>query len=169
MCTRAPPAPSVLQALNFVALWNANMPNLSTPPAPVHPGTSRLLRLEGAALLLAMAAVYGLTGESWGMAAALFLLPDLSLAAYLAGPRVGAVAYNAAHSTLGGLGLAIIGLLSGNATLVAGAAIWLGHVGFDRMLGYGLKYATGFRHTHLGMIGRNHTPTPPTAATGARP
>ena len=54
------------------------MPNLSTPPAPVHPGTTHLLRLEGAALLLAMAAVYGLTGESWGMAAALFLLTRAS-------------------------------------------------------------------------------------------
>lgn len=145
------------------------MPNLSTPPAPVHPGTTHLLRLEGAALLLAMAAVYGLTGESWGMAAALFLLPDLSLAAYLAGPRVGAIAYNAAHSTLGGLGLAIVGVLTGNATLVAGAAIWLGHVGFDRMLGYGLKYATGFRHTHLGLIGRRHTATPTTATLGGTP
>lgn len=145
------------------------MPNLSTPPAPVHPGTTHLLRLEGAALLLAMASVYGLTGESWGMAAALFLLPDLSLAAYLAGPRVGAIAYNAAHSTLGGLGLAIVGVLTGNATLVAGAAIWLGHVGFDRMLGYGLKYATGFRHTHLGLIGRRHTTSPTTATLGSTP
>jgi len=145
------------------------MPNLSTPPAPVPPATTHLLRLEGAALLLAMAAVHGLTGESWGMAAALFLLPDLSLAAYLAGPRVGAIAYNAAHSTLGGLGLAIVGVLTGNATLVAGAAIWLGHVGFDRMLGYGLKYATGFRHTHLGLIGRRHTTSPTTATLGSTP
>ena len=103
------------------------------------------------------------------MAAALFLLPDLSLAAYLAGPRVGAIAYNAAHSTLGGLGLAIVGVLTGNATLVAGAAIWLGHVGFDRMLGYGLKYATGFRHTHLGLIGRRHTTSPTTATLGGTP
>ena len=147
------------------------MPNLSTPPAPVHPGTTHLLRLEGAALLLAMAAVYWLTGESWGMAAALFLLPDLSLAAYLAGPRVGAIAYNAAHSTLGCLGLAIVGVLWRAVVFAmpAGAAIWLGHVGFDRMLGYGLKYATGFRHTHLGLIGRRHTTSPTTATLGSTP
>jgi hypothetical protein len=60
-------------------------------------------------------------------------------------------------------------VLTGDATLVAGAAIWLGHVGFDRMLGYGLKYATGFRDTHLGVIGRRHTTTPPTAAMGEKP
>lgn len=28
------------------------------------------------------------------------------------------------------------------------------HIGMDRLLGYGLKYPTGFRHTHLGRIGR---------------
>jgi hypothetical protein len=26
-------------------------------------------------------------------------------------------------------------------------------VGFDRALGYGLKYQAGFKHTHLGLIG----------------
>ena len=145
------------------------MPNLTTSLLPAGHGTSRLLRLEGAALLLAAAAVYTQTGESWGMAAGLCLLPDLSLAAYLAGPRVGAVAYNAAHSTLGGLGLAIAGVLTGDTTLLAWAAIWLGHVGFDRMLGYGLKYAAGFRHTHLGLIGRHLAATPPTVAMGGSP
>lgn len=145
------------------------MSNPPIPPPFAAARMHRLLRLEGAALLLAAAAVYAQSGESWGLAAALFLLPDLSLAAYLAGPRVGAAAYNAAHSTLGGLGLAGAGVLTVDSTLVAGAAIWLGHVGFDRMLGYGLKYATGFRHTHLGLIGRQRTGTPANAATGETP
>jgi hypothetical protein len=34
------------------------------------------------------------------------------------------------------------------------ALIWLAHVGFDRALGYGLKYATAFGDTHLGRIGK---------------
>ena len=33
------------------------------------------------------------------------------------------------------------------------AFIWAAHAGFDRALCYGLKYATGFGHTHLGRIG----------------
>ena len=40
-----------------------------------------------------------------------------------------------------------------NGFLVAGL-IWIAHVGFDRALGYGLKYASGFGDTHLGRIGR---------------
>ena len=30
------------------------------------------------------------------------------------------------------------------------ALIWAAHIGFDRALGYGLKYAAGFGVTHLG-------------------
>jgi hypothetical protein len=27
--------------------------------------------------------------------------------------------------------------------------IWIVHIGMDRMLGFGLKYPTGFKETHL--------------------
>ena len=39
-------------------------------------------------------------------------------------------------------------------TLVSLALIWVAHIGFDRMLGYGLKYPTAFGHTHLGVVGK---------------
>jgi len=32
------------------------------------------------------------------------------------------------------------------------ALIWAAHIGFDRFLGYGLKYPVAFRVTHLGSI-----------------
>lgn len=32
--------------------------------------------------------------------------------------------------------------------------IWCAHIGFDRALGYGLKYPEGFGFTHLGRIGQ---------------
>lgn len=38
--------------------------------------------------------------------------------------------------------------------VLAVALIWLAHIGFDRALGYGLKYDTGFSFTHLGRIGK---------------
>ena len=34
------------------------------------------------------------------------------------------------------------------------ALIWLAHIGFDRLLGYGLKSTEGFGFTHLGRIGK---------------
>jgi hypothetical protein len=117
-------------------------------------GVRSLLRFEGLALLGGAAALYGRSGGDWRLFAVLFLAPDLSFAGYLAGPRVGAAAYNALHSTVGPLMLAAAGIALEQHLAVSVALIWLAHVGFDRMLGYGLKYARGFTSTHLGRIGR---------------
>src|SRR5581483_12330765 len=57
-------------------------------------GVRTLLRLEGLALFAAMIALYVLWGGKWWLFAVLFLAPDLSFAAYLAGPRFGALVYN---------------------------------------------------------------------------
>ena len=113
-----------------------------------------LLRLEGAALLIIATVLYANTGTGWLFYALLFLVPDLSFLGYLAGPRVGAIAYNAAHTTLGPIALALVGIYAGVSLLIAIALIWAAHIGIDRMLGYGLKYAAGFGFTHLVRIGR---------------
>ncbi len=55
-----------------------------------------MLRLEGLALLAAAVWLYAHAGFDWKMFAILFLAPDLSFTFYLAGPRVGAIAYNTA-------------------------------------------------------------------------
>jgi len=36
--------------------------------------------------------------------------------------------------------------------LLAYSLIWLAHIGFDRMLGFGLKYPTRFADTHLARV-----------------
>lgn len=117
-------------------------------------GTPRLmLRLEGLGLLGLAALLYHSSGAAWWLFAALFLVPDLSFLAYLAGRRAGAVAYNLAHFELFPALLAGAGVIW-EPRLVLIALIWAAHIGWDRMLGYGLKYATSFDHTHLGLIGK---------------
>ncbi len=113
-----------------------------------------LLRLEGLVLAAGAVAFYAHQGGSWWLFAALFLAPDVSFAAYLRGPRVGAVIYNAVHSTLAPAALLAIGLTMDRPLLAEIATIWLAHIGVDRVAGYGLKYAEGFGFTHLGRIGR---------------
>lgn len=112
-----------------------------------------ILRFEGLALLAAAVWAYWLTAASWWLFALLFLAPDVSFVGYLAGPRIGAAVYNAAHSTIGPILLAGASLLGWPALLPL-AIIWAGHVGFDRALGYGLKYPDAFGSTHLGWIGK---------------
>jgi hypothetical protein len=113
----------------------------------------RTLQLEGGALAAAALMAYAHLGESWWLFGLFVLAPDLSFAAYLAGPRVGAVVYNIVHSTIGPVLLGTLAYIAGEAPIIALALIWLFHIGIDRMLGYGLKYGSGFRDTHLGGIG----------------
>lgn len=110
------------------------------------------LRLEGIAALLLAIGLYAQQGGSWLVFAALFLAPDISFAGYVAGPRFGAAIYNVAHSYVGPLILAAT--LFSLGTGVTFALVWTAHLGFDRALGYGLKYPTAFGDTHLGRIGR---------------
>jgi len=112
------------------------------------------LRLEGAAAFATAAALYVHAGFSWPLFALLFLAPDLAMLGYLIGARTGAAVYNVAHTTALALPLAIAGFLAGQTAVLAVALIWIAHIGFDRALGYGLKYPTGFGDTHLGRIGR---------------
>ena len=91
----------------------------------------------------------------WLLLAVLFLAPDLSFLAYLAGPRVGAVGYNLAHSYAGPAIAAGLALFTGRPPVAA--CIWAAHIGFDRLLGYGLKYPTAFQDTHLGRLGGGRT------------
>jgi hypothetical protein len=116
-------------------------------------GVRTLLRLEGLTLFAVMILLYTLGTGPWWLFAVLFLAPDLSFAAYLAGPKVGAIAYNAAHSYLAPMALMATGFGMNWPLALSIAMIWLAHIGFDRALGYGLKYFAGFSFTHLGRIG----------------
>jgi hypothetical protein len=120
-------------------------------------GLRTLLRLEGLTLFAGMTLLYAVWGGSWWIYAMLFLVPDLSFAAYLAGPRAGAIVYNAVHSYMAPMALMVIGLGMASPPVLSIAMIWLAHIGIDRALGYGLKYAAGFSYTHLGRIGRAAT------------
>lgn len=134
----------------------------ASPPAATHSaadgsaphGVRGVLRLEGAAAFAAAIALYGHAGFSWLGFVLLFLAPDLAMLAYLVGPRAGALAYNLVHTYAVALPVALAGFALGSTVSYALALIWVGHIGFDRMLGYGLKYASGFGDTHLGRIGR---------------
>ena len=115
-----------------------------------HPGPVRLtLHAEGAATAALCVILYAQTGADWRLFALLILAPDLAMLGYIGGTRAGAVAYNAAHSYLAPLALAALGWAVGWPALLPLALVWGAHIGADRALGYGLKYATGFRDTHL--------------------
>jgi Domain of unknown function (DUF4260) len=139
-----------------------SLPTRSTAPSPVLSpavfgvtgGPRVVLRVEAATMLAAALVAYAWQGGSWGWFAVWFLTPDLSMLGYLGGARLGAATYNAAHSYVVPAVLAALALAAPDHTPLLAAIIWVAHVGFDRMLGYGLKYGSAFGDTHLGRVGR---------------
>jgi hypothetical protein len=112
------------------------------------------LRLEGLCVLMAASLMYSKLQLSWSHFALFFLVPDISFVGYLFGAKVGAVTYNAAHSYIGAILCLTAGLFFSASLFISIGLIWCAHIGFDRALGYGLKYSRGFGYTHLGLIGK---------------
>jgi len=112
-------------------------------------GTPRLiLRVEDFCPLAGALWAFQVQHAGWASFAVLFFAPDLSMLGYLVNPKIGAAAYNAARTTVVCGPLAVYGDLSGFSVALAMGLIGLTHVGFDRLLGYGLKYPLGFGYTH---------------------
>jgi len=111
-----------------------------------------LLRLEGGVLAAAALVVYLHLDYSVLVLIALLVSVDLSLLGFLAGPRVGTLTYNLAHTTAFPLVLGAIGVLADGGVAVQVALAWLAHIGIDRALGLGLKYPSGFKDTHLQRV-----------------
>ena len=113
----------------------------------------RLLRVEGLALFALATGAYYLADGSWVLFLVLFLAPDLSAVGYLASPRVGSATYNAAHVAALPAALLAGSWYVGWSLGIGLALVWLAHVGVDRAVGYGLKYAEApFAETHLQRV-----------------
>ena len=110
------------------------------------------LRIEGAAVLVAAVVLYFDAGYEWWLFLVLLLAPDLGGLGYLAGPRVGAAAYDTLHVEVFPIALAVAGVLADNGLCLKLGLVWLAHLGMDRAVGYGLKYPTHHKDTHLQRV-----------------
>ena len=111
-----------------------------------------LLQAEGAAVFAAATLLYFHGDHPWWLYLLLALAPDISMLAYAAGARIGALGYDAAHTYVVPIALAAAGVVGDVDGLVAVSLIWLAHIGVDRAVGYGLKYESGFKETHLQRV-----------------
>ena len=113
-----------------------------------------MIKLEELFLFFLAIFLFAGVDIAWWWYLVLFFTPDLSMLGYLHSPATGALTYNLIHHK--GLAVAayILGSLLGNPVIQLTGLVLLGHSSLDRVLGYGLKFADAFSHTHLGMIGR---------------
>lgn len=113
-----------------------------------------IIKLEEAAMTLG--AMYVLSFHMLGLPAwlwcILFFIPDISFIGYYLNNRFGARLYNLFHHKGIAIALAFFGYIFSNEMLIATGILLFAHASFDRILGYGLKYETGFKDTHLGSL-----------------
>ena len=108
-----------------------------------------MLRLEGLLLLVGAIILYALSGGNWVLFIVLLFAPDLAMLGYRINARAGAAVYNTAHLyLLPGL-LFALGYAANAPLAMQIALIWFAHIGMDRAVGYGLKYPTEFKDTHM--------------------
>lgn len=115
---------------------------------------ANLLKLEELGQLLLSIILFSQLDYAWWVFPLCILLPDLSMAGYLANPRLGAWIYNLFHHKLLAVAVFLAGIASGIPLLTLAGIILFGHSAMDRIFGYGLKYNDDFKNTHLGRIGK---------------
>lgn len=106
--------------------------------------------------MLALAVyLYTLLDYSWWLFAAFFLAPDIGMLGYLINTKTGAFTYNIFHHKGIALAFYMAGALLSMPVFMFVGIIMFAHSSFDRVLGYGLKYADNFKNTHLGVLGKS--------------
>ena len=111
-----------------------------------------MLKIENGAIAALALALYAVNDYSWIVFVLLFLLPDLAMLGYLLGNRVGAIVYNVVHMYSTPLVLGALAWLLAWPLGMQLALIWIFHIAVDRVVGYGLKYESGFKQTHLDRV-----------------
>ncbi len=114
------------------------------------------IRIEELLMFLASAFILYTMGEPWWIYLLLLIGPDISMIGYAAGNKAGAMLYNLFHHKGVALAVAFSGYGLDNSMLLISGVILFGHSSMDRFFGYGLKYTSGFKNTHLGTIGEKN-------------
>lgn len=111
------------------------------------------LQLEELAMFIAGTYLFYTLDIAFWWYFVLILSPDISMFGYIGGNKTGAFCYNLFHHKGLAIALYAIALYVRIEALEIAGIILFTHASLDRIMGYGLKYETGFKHTHLGNIG----------------
>ncbi|HEX7474221.1 MAG TPA: DUF4260 domain-containing protein [Candidatus Limnocylindrales bacterium] len=136
-------------ALSTAARRPTAAEHLPTDAMASRSGVRTLIQAEGLPIFIAGAVAFGALGGAWPAFVPLLLVPDLSMVGYLRDTRLGALTYNLGHNLVTAGVLLVLGLGIGVGWLAIAGSVALAHVGMDRLLGYGLKYPTTFKDTHI--------------------
>ncbi|MGH7202954.1 MAG: DUF4260 domain-containing protein [Candidatus Levyibacteriota bacterium] len=109
----------------------------------------KILHIEGLVFFLTALFLYQQIHGNWWVFLLFLFAPDISMVGYLKNRKIGALFYNLIHNYILSFALIGIGLWLKNVIGSEVGIILLAHVGLDRLLGFGLKYTTDFKETHM--------------------
>lgn len=112
----------------------------------------RILHLEGIAVLLFSLYWYFMLGGNWLVFIIVLFSLDISMVGYLKNIKLGIITYNIVHNYVLALFFIVSGMIFQNNIVLLFGVIAAAHVGMDRMFGYGLKYPTHFKDTHMQKV-----------------
>ena len=113
-----------------------------------------VIKLEELGLFILGIYLFSLLSYQWWWFLVLILIPDLSMFGYVINTKTGAFSYNLFHHRGIAVLIYILGCYLKMEVIQLIGIILFTHAAMDRIFGYGLKYGTGFKHTHLGEIGK---------------
>lgn len=111
-----------------------------------------ILRIESALFFLIALIVYLQLGGNFLLFFVFLLAPDISMLGYKKDTKTGALLYNFVHNYATGIIVFALGLVTANNLLGYAGLILFAHVAMDRAFGFGLKYPTKFKDTHLQRV-----------------
>lgn len=108
-----------------------------------------IIKIEGLFIFLAGIYFYNMFSGNWILFMLLIFVPDISIVGFLKNKKLGTITYNLSHNYILAIILLLVGFILGKPILTSLGLIVFSHVGIDRFLGYGLKYPSSFKDTHI--------------------
>lgn len=111
-----------------------------------------ILRIENALLFCLIVMMYRYFDFSFWLFFLLLFVPDVSMIGYLKSKKIGAAIYNAGHTLIYPIILCTLSYFMNWELYLGLGLIWCAHIFMDRTLGYGLKYPSNFKVTHIQKV-----------------
>ena len=113
-----------------------------------------IVKLEELGLFILGIYFFNQLDYAWWWFLVLILVPDFSMIGYVFGNKTGAFCYNLFHHRGIAILIYLVGIYFHQNEIQLIGVILFSHSSMDRIFGYGLKYESGFKYTHLGEIGK---------------
>lgn len=115
---------------------------------------NKILKIEELGMFILGVFLFSQLNYSWWWFLLLILTPDIGILGYVINAKIGAFIYNLCHHKAIAVLVYLLAIYFEFEPMKLIGIILFSHASFDRIFGYGLKFTSSFKDTHLGKIGK---------------